>query len=374
MFEIIMDPNSIFFWLLIISIIAIAVGVISRPFSTYVKFVYPNAKFEAIGNPYLNSKNLNNISDSKSITDFKDILNTSKDYNISGKTTFEVQKSIDDNFIKTIDMMRRDSSKKMSHFFDIYLEKVDFYLIKMEIKNKVNKDIVSEKSIEKALMQKTKSFLSRLEETKKEDLPKLFKDYGFNEELVNSIENENIDFFEIDNALDRYILSKIEAVKVPYKCEKAKKRFVKINIDIINIKNLLRAKKIGYKKETINKLFIGDGQEIAKWKFEELAEAESVSELISNLEGTSYFGTLKDKIEDYNKQSSVQVLENSLDRLFLNLIKDLSTENFVTIGPTIRFLVSKEYEIKNLKIIAKSISEKISPETTKSLLIMGDKY
>jgi vacuolar-type H+-ATPase subunit C/Vma6 len=48
---------------------------------------------------------------------------------------------------------------------------------------------------------------------------------------------------------------------------------------------------------------------------------------------------------------------------------NISTQNYVTIGPTIRFLVSKEYEIKNLKIIAKGIDENLSSDLIKKLII-----
>ena len=84
MFEVIFDPYNYPFWIFIILIIAGAIAVISRPFSAYVKFVYPNAKFEAIGNPFITDSELNRIVENKNLVDFKDALNASKDYNLSG--------------------------------------------------------------------------------------------------------------------------------------------------------------------------------------------------------------------------------------------------------------------------------------------------
>ena len=82
---------------------------ISRPFSTYVIFTYPNAKFEAIGNPFVTEKELNRVVDSRDLSGFKDALNVSKDYDLSGDNTYEIQKSLDDNLIQTIEMMLKDS-------------------------------------------------------------------------------------------------------------------------------------------------------------------------------------------------------------------------------------------------------------------------
>ena len=78
---------------------------------------------------------------------------------------------------------------------------------------------------------------------------------------------------------------------------------------------------------------------------------------------------LKDSIEDYNKEKTAQVLENRLDRLFLKIIKEISTQNYSTIGPTIRFLVFKEYEVQNLKVITKGVAENLSNDFTKKFLV-----
>ena len=64
----------------------------------------------------------------------------------------------------------------------------------------------------------------------------------------------------------------------------------------------------------------------------------------------------------------MQVLENALDSLFLKLVTNISIQNYVSIGPTIRFIVSKEFEIRNLKIIAKGIGENLPTEMIKSYL------
>ena len=71
----------------------------------------------------------------------------------------------------------------------------------------------------------------------------------------------------------------------------------------------------------------------------------------------------------YPKAGSVQIFENALDALLLKLVKNISTQNYASIGPTIRFIVSKEFEIKNLKIIVKGIGEGLPIDIIKPLLI-----
>jgi V/A-type H+-transporting ATPase subunit C len=368
LFEFIFDPYNYPFWVFIAAIIIGVIGGISRPFSTYVAFAYPNAKYEAMGNPFITDIELSRIVEISNLTGFKDALNASKDYDLSGESTYEVQQSLDDILIQTIEMMKKEGSKKMNDFFDTYIEKLDIYLIKNTIKNKLEDKKIDENIIEKATLPKTKTLLEKLSESEKQKIPNILKEYGFEKNLIDVVSEETVDFLKLDIIVDKHIIDKFRQVKVPYKCEKAKQKFVGTLVDIITIKNILRAKQLKYDAESCKKLYIGEGQNIASWKFKEMTELDSVSHIISSLEGMSYYDSLKNAIEDYNKENSVQVLENALDTHILKLMEDISTQNYVTIGPTIRFIVSKEFEIENLKIVAKGVSEGLSSDIIKPLL------
>jgi hypothetical protein len=123
--ENIFDPNNYLFWIIIIGVLVGIIGFVFRSVLVNFAFVYPNAKFEAIGNPFVTEKELSRVFSSKDLTNFKEVLNTSRDYIITGNTAYELQRSLDHHFIQTIEMMRKDSSKKMNDFFDIFLEKLD---------------------------------------------------------------------------------------------------------------------------------------------------------------------------------------------------------------------------------------------------------
>jgi V/A-type H+-transporting ATPase subunit C len=348
--ENIFDPNNYLFWVIVIGVLAGIIGFVFRSFLVNFAFVYPNAKFEAIGNPFLTEKELSRVFSSKDITNFKEVLNTSRDYKVTGNTSYELQRSLDQHFIQTIEMMRKDSSKKMNDFFNIYLEKLDFYLIKNILKKRISNEKIDEKIVEVSNTQTIKKFLFKLIDCKKEEIPLILKNHGFTKEIIAASSAEKVDFLAFDSAMDKYILNKFKQLKVP--------------------KNILRAKHINYDKDAYNKLFLGEGQEIADWKFKQMAEAASVSEIVTVLAGTSYYIPLKDALENYNKEKSVQILENTLDVQFLKIVRDISVENYITIGPTLRFIISKEFEIKNLKIIAKGIGEGLSTDLIQKFIIM----
>jgi V/A-type H+-transporting ATPase subunit C len=389
MFEDILGPYNLFLWVLVAGITIVVMGLISRPFLTQIAFSYPNAKFEAIGNPFIDEKELGNLVASKDLDAFKETLNSLKDYNVVGDDTFSIQKSLDAHFYETIEMMRKDSPKKMQGFYDIYLEKIDVYLIKNMLKKLIlvepEKEVervilrtyygvptpvdVKDVEIESAFLPSTKELLGRLKDADREELPNILALYGFEKEEIETILGDKTDSITIDMTVDKHVIERFKKVEMPYNCEQAKQRYLGHMVDILNIKNILRAKQLGYDAKTCKKLFMGDGQEIAGWKFNELVEYESVSQVISALEGTSYFNVLKDSIERYNEERSVQVLENVLDGFLLKIIKDISLQYYLHLGPTLRFLVSKEFEIRNLKVIAKGIAEGLPSDVIKNFLI-----
>jgi len=192
LFEFIFDPYNYPFWVFIAAIIIGVLGGISRPFATYVAFAYPNAKYEAMGNPYVTDRELSRVVESSDLTGFIDSINSSKDYNLSGESTLDVQRSLDENLIQTIETMRKEGSKKMNSFFDTYIEKLDIHLIKNTIKNKLEDKKIDEGIAEKATLSKNQSFLQAILDSEKTKIPELLKEYGFEKEVIDTISEETI--------------------------------------------------------------------------------------------------------------------------------------------------------------------------------------
>ena len=368
MFEILLDPQHLPFWILILGIIAGAIAVISRPFSTYVRFVYPNAKFESMGNPFLNEKNLDSLMERKGLSSFIEHLNAMKDYHLEGETPGAVQRSLDEHFLSMLTMMKRDSSKAMASFYEAYLHMQDMLLVKQAVISLVMHKEMRDQSDE-ALLPDTKQLLQKLNDAEEQHLTDILREYGFPQDLVERIDQKPVDVSLLDAQFDRYSMSLLQAVHVPYKCEKGKQAFVKTYLDLMNIKHALRAKHLHLEKETIHQYYLGEGREIPLWKFTELADVETIPQMFSALEGTSYYDALSKVMDVYTKEQSTQILETALDRMLVHKIAEISSQYYVTIGPTLRFLISKQFETRNLKIIAKAVSEGLLPARMKPLLV-----
>ena len=183
------------------------------------------------------------------------------------------------------------------------------------------------------------------------------------------ISKDQPDLQTLDVLFDKQYVDSLMELHVPHKCEQAHYDFIKNMIDLFTIKHLLRAKQLALPPDRCKTFFLGDGKQIARWRFEQLADASDVPEAITALEGTSYFPALSAKLEQYKKEKSVQVFESSVESAFLGRVREISLHNYLTMGPSLRFLVSKEFEIKNLKVIVKGIAENISTEIIKNNLV-----
>ena len=237
MLDLIIDPYGYPFWILVFSIIIAVFGLVFRPFLTHIKFAYPNALFEAIGNPYVDEKEINRIVDCKDLSGFIDSINTLKNYNITGDNSYEIQRSLDDHFVNTINMMKKDSPKDMSDFYYVYLEKLDLYQLKNLLKNKLEDIPVEDFSLDDIILETSKELMRKIKDFEKKEISDILKNYGFEKEIIDVISNEKTDFFSLDNEINKYLINKFRKVKVPNKCDQGKHLFINRMIDILNIKN-----------------------------------------------------------------------------------------------------------------------------------------
>ena len=372
MLEVLFDPSGLPFWIMVVSILAIVISWLMRPLLLFAKFVYPNAKFEAMGNPFVSEKNISALVESKSLNSFIEQLNAaSKDYAIKGESALEVQRSLDESFVATVEMMKKDSSSKMHPFFDVYLESLDVIVLKTELK-KVLLGRKEEISSETAILKKTKNFLESLKVAQAEDMQSLAKRFGLSEEVVLSFEKGRDGLEDLDVGLDRFRVYLIRSVKMPYKCDPPKELLADMLSDMLNIRSILRSKQLGLSAEEAMKNRVGSGREFADWKLDELCRLESVPQVVSALEGSSWYSGLRDAIDRFNAEGSVQVFEDALDKMYLRHIHELGVQNYLGVGPTFRFLVGREFETRNLKIIAKGVFEGLSADRMKKLLVLEE--
>lgn len=168
---------------------------------------------------------------------------------------------------------------------------------------------------------------------------------------------KNEDPQDIDILLDKYmyldIMDKANAIGDPFI-----KDFYIDTIDFINIKTFLRVKKQNKDRFFLNKVLIQGGK-LQSSLFTSLIN-EHVETLAAKLSHTDYHELFKRGIEDYERTMKINVLEKEMDNFLMEYIKK---GKFVSFGiePLMGYMIAKETEIRNVRIIMVGKVNNISP-------------
>ena len=336
---------------LLIAVAGIAVMVRLIPsFMLYAGFSYPNAKFSAIPNSYIKEREVARLLELKNLEDIKNNV-VSRDFILEGETAREIQQSVDASLVRIISMAKNDSPSKVQCFYDAYLEKIDAETIKKAVKS-----IMEGKETEGvAFSDAGKELLEKLSGAERDDVIPILREHGYN--VV-----PEMSYDDIENAIDRRSMEQLLSVRLPASCRKARDKFVKTMIDIRNIKTILRGKQYGF--EHLENYILPGGWELSQWQIREILKTGTIPEIISMLEGTSYMPYLRQAITEFETEGVV-ALERALDRCLIQMAGDISNDNTLALGPGIRFLVEKELEARNLKIIVKAVAEGLQEDARK---------
>jgi V/A-type H+-transporting ATPase subunit C len=255
---------------------------------------------------------------------------------------------------------------KVSTFNFLYFtfaSKYDFHNIKILIKSKYLKEDVSDKLISPIGTINIKKLNLAIIDEKYEDLPNSF------EFLIKKIFLEYSKFKDpeiIDFILDkeRYIMifNKIKEVEIIETEENFLKRFIKINIDLNNIISSIRAKIRGEEKIFLKKFLISEGD----FNIKNIVEIydSTLSSWPEKLVYTDYKNVIELGIKYFQKNNSLMELEKLRDNFILDFVK---VGKYITFGiePLVGFMVAKENDIKNIRIILSGKLNKLLPSTIK---------
>lgn len=138
--------------------------------------------------------------------------------------------------------------------------------------------------------------------------------------------------------------------------------FTRETIDLINLKSLLRVKSQGEDMETLEKTLI-EGGFIEPIKFKEYFSYE-INQLIGSLSNAKIGDYVKDSLkDDLNLDDNILALEKAIDSHMTDYTRD---SKMITFGPEVlmNYVISKETEIKNLRILLVSKLNKLDKEFT----------
>jgi V/A-type H+-transporting ATPase subunit C len=169
-----------------------------------------------------------------------------------------------------------------------------------------------------------------------------------------------------DALTHRYYSFLLEAIPPTTEPNIRFRRFVRREIDALNLKTLLRVRFEEVKIE--RDVFIEGGLEIPKADLTEMIEIP-LDQLETRLKGTTYHDVLSPLLKDIEKKGLNEAIR-VLEKFLLMRASKYSHIHPLSILPVLDYFARKEREVENIRIIARGKQTGLSKDVMKDLLVI----
>ena len=356
--------NETFIVLAILAVVvigAIIVIIASRPVLDIYPYLHPNARVRARKGRLFDEKQLSEIVETSNTEEIINYLRGFPDY-AEYLDNYTLDKALDMQLAETYDLVSRIAPKDIQKSFKVLAKKTDINNIKTLLTAKeagLNNEETIELLIPSGSLYDDINRLADVNSVTEVVTGLDGTEYSsILEDVMPSYEDKGM-VLPLESALDKYYLnSLINSTGVPAEENtEILYSYIGTQVDIANLKLIIRAKADGLSFDNINPYMIENGYQIRDWKLKDLMETDGVAGVISSLEGTKYSEVLSESLSAFNENGSISVFEKALDDYFAKYSNSLALKKPLGIGPIIGFLSKKETEIRNLKIISRAKRE-----------------
>ena len=144
--------------------------------------------------------------------------------------------------------------------------------------------------------------------------------------------------------------------------------FIRTVIDVINLETILKLKLEGVYGEEVMKYVISGGKNIDKKLATQLANAETVAAAESDLAQLEFYEYIKDALSA--ETNSLRDIVAGMKKYQMKQTKTFSHLYPLSIIPVIDYMIHKENEVNNIRIVARGIESGLDKETIKTLLVI----
>jgi V/A-type H+-transporting ATPase subunit C len=358
-------PGEVFLVILIVAFVVLGAVVvfmvINRPVMEIYPYLLTNAKVRAKKGRLFSEKQFSEILEADNVDEIVNYLKGFPDY-LEHLENHSVEKSLDIQLAKTYILLSKIVPNDIMKAFVVLAKKPDMNNIKSLIAAKeanLNEDKILDLLIPVGKLYSVCEQLVNANTV--EDIINGLDGTEYSSILEDSLSQyeEKGMILPLEFALDKYYLESLMKASNAQSDENTSElhSYIGSQIDISNLKLIIRGKTDGLDYEAISNYVIPDGYQIKEWKLKDLMEAENIPGLINSLDGTDYYSPLNESIASYNESKSVSVFENALSKYLMDYAHDISLRKPLGIGPIVGYLNEKEKEIKNLKIIVRAKRE-----------------
>jgi V/A-type H+-transporting ATPase subunit C len=279
-----------------------------------------------------------------------------------------IEHALNRNLAVTFTKILSISEGELNYLISEYLKKYDIWNIKTILRGKycgASTDEILEAVVSAGRLRYT--FLSELaaKPTYEDVIEALSTSEYYS--ILKEYNGENLS--GIENLLDKkYYDDLFQAIGDPKsKDKKLFNKFIRTDIDLKNLVTLFRLKKYGIKDPSMSDLLIEGGLKLKIKEIERMLPL-SFEDFLTEIENTPYWEEISDCCSP--KMDSLIYVETRLKKLRLKSAESFSHVYPLSIVPIMDYILSKENEVSNLRIIIRGKAVGLSDEEIKNQLVI----
>ncbi|AFD00152.1 A-type ATP synthase subunit C [Methanocella conradii HZ254] len=174
-----------------------------------------------------------------------------------------------------------------------------------------------------------------------------------------------------ENALDKAYYENLLSLEIPgTKADELFINFIRLEIDFVNLRTLFRLKRENVEHEKIMAFMIPGGSKFNIDGLRKLAQAPSYAEFLSMLKEYPYWDEISGAVQKSQETGSLNPVEIALRKALIAHGERISHLYPLSVTPILGYIVRKNTEVNNLRIIARGKESGLSDEVIKSQLVI----
>lgn len=336
-----------------------------KDFWQVYRYAYPSARAKAMKSFLLKEEDYQAIIDSKDLEDALGLLKETayKDVSASNGNLFEFEAALNEHIAKELSKTASSIPETAKTIFKRYLaiyEAENIISVFIQLKAKKHFKEQTKRFFVPLYVYLTPGHYERLISSGRvEDAINILKDTVYSQNLKEAYREykSSASLIPVETALYRTIYDEVySAISISRGPDiDALKNIIGIEIDILNLKSILRMKAGKSTTKNIKKYIIKRWHSLDPAHIENIVNAATLDEITSLLRDTPYHGPLSKmaKLSDTHMEKKLQIIEKNFESFISETASRFERDFPLGIGPIIGYAMQKKFEVKRLLALIK---------------------
>jgi len=193
---------------------------------------------------------------------------------------------------------------------------------------------------------------------------------GITPDLVRDVvDSRRLARFE-DHLDKNFYYDLLKVAKATDRADALLRDFVRHEVDVTNLKVLLKLKAEKIPEDRMAKYLIPGGIEYNMDKLRTMAQAEGLTTMVEALEKYSMYEEMKPAIDRFKNDKKLSAITIALDKALISRSEKFAHFYPLSVLPIVNYMIRKKVEVDNIRIIARGKQSGLSTKVMEELLVV----